>query len=686
MRSILPIHHIVRCFFLSIWCIPHLSAQCNKTVSVAIHSINFVDGCEFDESNGLDAVLEIRDNLGNEIYLSEFENLSQVRNPQDSFIIDLNVNPNSCGNQGLTFELGVFPSDQPRADFRVDIFDRDNIFPCAPFFALLDDDHGGGTFSFDLNASTGVIDMGSCISFNYNMEFDFDGTVDSMLTEFLCYNDDLIIGGETFDRNNPIGQVLLPSALVGGCDTIVDVNLTFRPPIILNIPVTTTVCPLDTVVLEPMMSFSEYIWNTGARSSSIVSIGGGDYSLTVTDNYGCQDSIDIMIFDYPLDELSLSGDTTFCYGGETTIAVDDFLYEMYIWDGVEGESKQNYNSSGNYNLAVIDAQGCRQELDFSIIEEEQDTFYMSRSTCDQNAVGVIDSIVYDAGCEILYLIEQILSPDVDCNIEVVVEQIRYPCEETGLGQITISMIDGSLPFDFWLWSYPRGVTFAGSNISNSSEEYKIELPQGNYEIEAWNDNGAMSSVIFEVEQAPELQYDIETEHAVISEQPLDIELFTDFAEVSEVLWIDELGDTICRDCQVLNLIPSERMDYELIITDIYGCMYRELIRVTLLSDGGTADLDTLSNPIFIPNIFSPGSSDLNNELKVYVTNGNVQMSNYKIYDRWGSVIYVTTDINDAWDGTYEGKMVASGVYVLCIELTYNDGRIERRCEDLMVAN
>ncbi|MEP7319032.1 MAG: T9SS type B sorting domain-containing protein [Panacibacter sp.] len=43
------------------------------------------------------------------------------------------------------------------------------------------------------------------------------------------------------------------------------------------------------------------------------------------------------------------------------------------------------------------------------------------------------------------------------------------------------------------------------------------------------------------------------------------------------------------------------------------------------------------------------------------------MQELSIYDRWGNVIFRTTDINKGWDGTYLGKNLDTGTFVYLIK-------------------
>jgi gliding motility-associated-like protein len=74
--------------------------------------------------------------------------------------------------------------------------------------------------------------------------------------------------------------------------------------------------------------------------------------------------------------------------------------------------------------------------------------------------------------------------------------------------------------------------------------------------------------------------------------------------------------------------------------------------------------------IYVPNAFTPNADGMNEVFKP-VGEG---INDYKlfIFDRWGSLIFFSDDINKGWDGTYQAKgsnIVMQDVYVWKIELT-----------------
>ena len=71
---------------------------------------------------------------------------------------------------------------------------------------------------------------------------------------------------------------------------------------------------------------------------------------------------------------------------------------------------------------------------------------------------------------------------------------------------------------------------------------------------------------------------------------------------------------------------------------------------------------------FIPNAFTPNGDEHNNEFKPVFTSGFDPYSfSMFIYNRWGEVVFESHDVNAAWDGTYDGKVVKEGAYTWTIQ-------------------
>ncbi|WP_207494987.1 gliding motility-associated C-terminal domain-containing protein [Aridibaculum aurantiacum] len=89
------------------------------------------------------------------------------------------------------------------------------------------------------------------------------------------------------------------------------------------------------------------------------------------------------------------------------------------------------------------------------------------------------------------------------------------------------------------------------------------------------------------------------------------------------------------------------------------------------SSAGTANPTTLSNNIFIPNVFTPNGDGRNDIFRVY--GNDLAAVDLRIFNQWGEMIYETRDMQRGWDGSYKGRQQPVGVYVYAASITLRDG-------------
>jgi len=86
---------------------------------------------------------------------------------------------------------------------------------------------------------------------------------------------------------------------------------------------------------------------------------------------------------------------------------------------------------------------------------------------------------------------------------------------------------------------------------------------------------------------------------------------------------------------------------------------------------GNVDVSVAANKcaVFVPNAFSPDGDGVNDvfRVKVFDRISDFRMS---VYNRWGQLIYVNTDVNDGWRGDLKGQPLPPGTYLWTI--TYLD--------------
>jgi gliding motility-associated-like protein len=92
-----------------------------------------------------------------------------------------------------------------------------------------------------------------------------------------------------------------------------------------------------------------------------------------------------------------------------------------------------------------------------------------------------------------------------------------------------------------------------------------------------------------------------------------------------------------------------------IVKNYFGC-----------SDTITKALD-LNAYLAVPNAFSPNGDNMNDKFDI-IQKGVVEISDFKVFNRWGEEIFVagSKDLKSFWDGTYKGEDQPAGVYVYYI--------------------
>jgi len=83
------------------------------------------------------------------------------------------------------------------------------------------------------------------------------------------------------------------------------------------------------------------------------------------------------------------------------------------------------------------------------------------------------------------------------------------------------------------------------------------------------------------------------------------------------------------------------------------------------------------NPvIYIPNIFSPNGDGQNDVFRV--RGENIETLQLTAYNRWGNKVFEGSEPQAAWDGTYNGKPCADGVYYYMAAIGFVGGKQEMR--------
>lgn len=131
-----------------------------------------------------------------------------------------------------------------------------------------------------------------------------------------------------------------------------------------------------------------------------------------------------------------------------------------------------------------------------------------------------------------------------------------------------------------------------------------------------------------------------------------------FTETStdETTWFWEFGDgTTATEANPVHFYPfSGAFEVCLTVTNEYGCTDK-------ICDSIIIDEISL---LEVPNAFSPNGDQVND---VFIPL-NYGLSNYefRVYNRWGEIVFITNSTTAGWDGYFEGQLQDIGTYVYVV--------------------
>ena len=74
--------------------------------------------------------------------------------------------------------------------------------------------------------------------------------------------------------------------------------------------------------------------------------------------------------------------------------------------------------------------------------------------------------------------------------------------------------------------------------------------------------------------------------------------------------------------------------------------------------------------VYVPNAFSPNKNGRNDGFKPSTYNVKDNNFVFRVYNRWGGLVFETTDQTEEWDGTLNGELCAQDVYVWTVNGEY----------------
>ena len=76
---------------------------------------------------------------------------------------------------------------------------------------------------------------------------------------------------------------------------------------------------------------------------------------------------------------------------------------------------------------------------------------------------------------------------------------------------------------------------------------------------------------------------------------------------------------------------------------------------------------------YLPNIFSPNGDGINDDFTpLFSPNIEVLDFTMSIFDRWGNEVFSSNQVENTWDGNFNGSPMRSGVYIYLVKMSYRD--------------
>lgn len=108
----------------------------------------------------------------------------------------------------------------------------------------------------------------------------------------------------------------------------------------------------------------------------------------------------------------------------------------------------------------------------------------------------------------------------------------------------------------------------------------------------------------------------------------------------------------------------------LVVYNQFGC-----------TDTVCAPVSALIQPLFdVPNAFTPGRFGTNAIIRV--AGFGIAKMTWRIYNRWGQLVYQSGDRKGGWDGTFNGKPQPMDVYAYTLDVEFFDGNKARKTGDI----
>jgi hypothetical protein len=452
-----------------------------------------------------------------------------------------------------------------------------------------------------------------------------------------------------------------------------------------------------------------YSWWNGANTPAVTGLAAGTYSLTITDANQCTQTLEAVVTQWTsVPILSTFTDTITCAEPVATIGViADQSNLHYVWSGPSGILPDQPNQSvavpGNYSVVAENAFGCTTSATVPVAENtvaplaEAGPGQVS-APCDAGEVTLDAGGSSSVGPEFLPMWQHIVGgtpvSETPALILVATEPGLYvfsnlntqngcsasdsvvvdwtPPVEAAIAVEQISCFgenDGSIQIEH-LAGGLAPITFSIDGQSFGTNPDFTGLAPGTYTVVVSDAQGCIWQSTAVLTQPKPFSVALTASDTLLDLGQylfLSAQVTPPATPVTDVRWLPD-GLAWTPGLLKQKLKPEETTQYEVQVTDVFGCTATAALLVQVVNYG-----------VYAPNAIMPGSVE-NGAFTLYAGPGIERIKLLRVFDRWGSLVFekrgfAPNDPSAGWNGSLGAQPFSPGVFVWYAELEGVDGRV-----------
>lgn len=430
-----------------------------------------------------------------------------------------------------------------------------------------------------------------------------------------------------------------------------------------------SLCPGEVIILDPHLQNVTYEWQDGSTTPTYTTTDPGTFILTASNVCGTDMDTIVITISTEGPDVNLGDDIIACEG-ETVILMSDISGVAYVWQDGSTNSSYAVNTTGSYYVQVSNNCG----MDADTIEVNISGLIPDTELGPDTAICSGAMLILMASGDPANILEW---QDGSMNDSFVVQSAgTYVLTESnhcGVHEDSIQVTTLPLPVEFDLG--PDTLLCLGEVLT-------LHAPVTTDQIE-WQDGSSSSNYL--VDQSSVYSLTISNECGISSD-----EIVVDFSDQTPVINLDDEillcpGDVVQLD--VTQPFPAHYTWSHGPITPQVTLDATGLYTIVIETGCGSADktiiLSSADCPneedFFIPNIFSPNGDGVN-DLFAVVGKPEVDVITIgiSIFDRWGNLVFASSQYPVEWNGQTHDRELNPGVFTYKLDVEYLIGTQEHQ--------